>query len=160
MIESSSVVEELRGLIGSTTEPVINEVERGAIRRYAEAVGDPNPLYSDVEYARNNKYGGLICPPGFFGWSTKVTTGAIDIMAPVFTGLFKAGLVRILDAGVEYEFFLPVRVGEPLIWYAKFADVQEREGKSGKMVIVSMEITYINQKGDLVAKRRQNIIAR
>jgi len=151
---------ELRGMIGIMTQPVINEVERGAIRRYAEAVGAPNPLYSDVEYASNSMYGEIICPPGFFGWPTKVTTGALEMMAPVFGALIQAGLFRILDAGREYEFFLPVRAGDRLAWYSKFADVKEKEGKTGKMVLVTMEITFINQHGNLVARARQTLIAR
>jgi len=161
MTGDSVVMDELRKLIGTITPPGINEVERGAIRRYAEAVGDPNPLYSDVEYAKNSKYGEIICPPGFFGWPAKVSTGAMEVMAPVLEAVFKAGLFRILDAGVEYDLFLPVRAGDTLIWYAKFADAKEREGKTGgRMVFLTMEITYINQNGDLVAQRRQTFIAR
>lgn len=160
MTAGSSVLEELKGLIGIMTEPVVNEVERGAIRRYAEAVGDPNPLHSDTEYARNSRYGELICPPGFFGWATKVSSGVMEVMGRVFGTLFEAGLLRILDGGREYDFFLPVRAGDRLTWYAKFADVSEREGKSGKMVLVTTEMSYVNQNGDLVAKARHTFIAR
>jgi acyl dehydratase len=160
MAGDSGVMDELRGFIGTMTEPVINEVERGAIRRYAGAVGNPNPLYSDVEYARNSRYGEVICPPGFFGWAKKVTAGAVAVMAPVFATVFNAGLVRIIDAGVEYELFLPVHAGDTLLWYARFADAKEREGKQGKMVFLTMELTYLNQRGDLVAKARQTFLAR
>ena len=160
MTEVSGVVEELRRFIGTTTAPGINEVERGAIRRYAEAVGDPNPLHTNVEYAKKSRYKELICPPGFFGWPSRVNTAAMEMMAPVFETVFKAGLVRILDGGVDYDFFLPVRAGDTLAWYARFVDVKEREGKAGgKMVFLTMEISYLNQKGDLVARRRQTFIA-
>lgn len=161
MANDSNVMEELKKFLGSTTPPGVNEVERGAIRRYAEAVGDLDPLYSDVEYARSSKYKGIISPPGFFGWPTKVSTGAMEMMAPIFEVLFKAGLFRILDGGVEYDFYLPVRADDILTWYARFADAKERVGKTGeKMVFITMEITYMNQNGDLVAKRRQTFIAR
>jgi acyl dehydratase len=160
MSDGLEVMKELRGMVGVMTQPVINEVEKGAIRRYAEAVGDPNPLYSDPEYARNSRYGEIICPPGFFGWSPKVTAGAVDVMVPVFGALIQAGLLRILDAGREYDFYLPVRAGDTLAWYARFAGVKEKEGKGGTMVLVTMEITYINQHGDLVAIARQTFIAR
>jgi acyl dehydratase len=161
MTDVSGIVDELKKYIGMLTEPVVNEVERGAIRRYAEAIDDPNPLYSDLEDARNSKYRELICPPGFFGWPKNVSTGAIEMMGKLYGILIEAGLVRMLDGGVEYEFFVPVRAGDTLTWYAKFADVQEREGKSGKkMVLLTTEMIYINQNGDLVAKRRQTFIAR
>jgi len=160
MTEGSALMDELRGLIGAMTEPGISEVERGAIRRYACAVGNPNPLYSDVEYARRSRYGEVICPPGFFGWPMKAFTGAVEVMAPVFGALFKAGLVRIVDGGMTYKFFLPVRAGDTLTWYVRFVDAREREGKTGKMVFLSFETTYINQRGDLVAKARNTFLAR
>jgi acyl dehydratase len=161
MTEVSEVMEKLGKLIGTTTPPGINEVEKGAIRRYAEAVGDPNPLYSDVEYARHSKYKEIICPPGFFGWPAKVSVGAMEIMAPIFEILFSAGLFRILDGGIDYDFFLPIRAGDTLIWYARFADAKERTSKSGeRMVFITMELTFINQNGDTVARRRQTFIAR
>ena len=81
-------------------------------------------------------------------------------MAPVFSALFKAGLVRILDGGMTYEFFLPVRAGDTLTWYVRFVDAKEREGKTGRMVFLSFETTYINQHGDLVAKARNTFRAR
>ena len=43
------------------------EVEKGAIKKYADAVDDHNPLYWDDEYAKNSRYGSIIAPPGFFG---------------------------------------------------------------------------------------------
>ena len=63
--------QELTQLIGKTGEPVILEVEKGAIKRFADAVGDRNPLYWDEEHARNSRYGSIVAPPGFFGWPTK-----------------------------------------------------------------------------------------
>ena len=71
MAKVSIITDELKKLIGVPWEPQIFKVEEGAIKRYAEAIDDPNPLYNDVEYARKSKYGRLICPPGFTGWPQK-----------------------------------------------------------------------------------------
>ena len=161
MADGSEVMDKLKGLLGTMTGPVINEVERGAIKRYAEAVDDPNPLYSDVEYARKSKYGEIICPPGFFGWAKKVNAEAVAMMGTVFGTLIEAGLFRILDGGVDYDFYLPVRAGDTLTWYARFADAKERVGKDGgRMVFITMELTFINQNGNVVARRRQTFLAR
>ncbi len=161
MVDGSEVMDKLKGLLGTTTGPVVNEVERGAIRRYVEAVDDPNPLYSDVEYTRKSRYREIICPPGFFGWAKKVNNESVEMMGKVFGALIEAGLLRILDGGVEYDFYLPVRAGDTLTWYARFADAKERVGKEGgRMVFITMELTFINQNGDTVAKRRQTFLAR
>ena len=71
MAEESLITEEMKKVVGVVQEPIIWEVERGAIKRFAEAVGDPNPLYFDEEYAKGTRYGGIVAPPGFWGWRVK-----------------------------------------------------------------------------------------
>jgi len=158
-VTQAGVPDEIKAMIGTTTEPAIMEVERGAIRRFADAIDDPNPLYRDVEYARNSKYGEIICPIGFFGWPLK-GGGLEQMMNTLMPVMMKAGLFRILDGGIEYEYFLPVRAGDILTSYGKIADIREREGKSGKMLFMILEQTYWNQNSDKVAIARSTIIAR
>jgi acyl dehydratase len=40
-------------------------VEAGHVLMFARAVGDPNPIYSDPEYAAASDVGGIIAPPTF-----------------------------------------------------------------------------------------------
>jgi acyl dehydratase len=155
----AGIPEEVAAMIGTMTEPTIMEVERGAIRRYADAIDDSNPLFRDAEYAKNSRYGEVICPPGFFGWPLK-GAGLEQMMGMLMPAMMKTGLFRILDGGVDYEFFLPIRAGDVLTSWGKIADIREREGKSGKMLFTTLEQTYLNQNGDLVAKSRATIIAR
>ena len=54
-----------KSLIGRESEPVVHDVEKGAIRRFAEALGDPNPIYVDEEAARAAGYPALVAPPTF-----------------------------------------------------------------------------------------------
>jgi acyl dehydratase len=68
MANGSLITDELRKLIGVILDTIIFKVEEGAIQRYAQAIGDPNPLYSDPDFASKNKYGRLLAPPGFTGW--------------------------------------------------------------------------------------------
>ena len=51
--------------IGQRSEPVVNAVEKEAVRTFAEAIADPNPLYVDERAARISRYGDLIAPPTF-----------------------------------------------------------------------------------------------
>lgn len=160
MTEGSLITDKITSLIGQVSAPAVLKVEAGSITRYADAIEDPNPLYRDVEYARKSRYGNIICPPGFFGWPIKGGgLEAGEVMAKVLGAVFESGLVRILDGGVEFDFYIPIRAGDTLIVYGKFADVRERVGKSGKMLFLTMEQTYLNQNGDTVAKARLTIIA-
>ena len=159
MADESILTDEIKAMIGTLSEPVIMEVGRVAIRRYADAVGDDNPLFHEVEDAKAAGYEDLICPPGFWGWPIKgrATIGGMSIVGGV---LIKAGLWRILDGGVDQEFYIPIRAGDILTAYSKIADIREREGKAGKMVFTTVETTYLNQNGDTVAVNRATIIAR
>ncbi len=40
-------------------------VEAGHVLMFARSIGDPNPVYSDAEYAAASEVGGLIAPPTF-----------------------------------------------------------------------------------------------
>ena len=40
-------------------------VEAGQILMFARAIGDPNPIYCDEEYARGTELGGIVAPPTF-----------------------------------------------------------------------------------------------
>ncbi len=153
------VPDELKQYIGKIDPPHVREVEQGAIRRYADAVGNGNPLYYDVEYASESRYGTIIAPPGFFGWACAAVPQSEGIIG-LMTALINAGYYRILDGGMSYEFFLPVRADDTIIASPKVKDVKAREGKSGVMMICEFETTYLNQNGDLVAKASQTLIGR
>ncbi len=154
--------EEVTKFIGKSGDVRITEVDKGAIRRYAEAIDDPNPLYGDEEYARNSKYGSIIAPPAFFGWPTKwgrrEPLSSEDPGEGIRAALRKVGYTNPagVNAGEEYDFFRPVRPGDTLVATTTIKDVREREGRTGgKMVFIVRETTFINQNGDLVAKARR-----
>lgn len=153
------VLDELKQYIGKVDPPHVREVEKGAIRRYAEAVGNDNPLYYDEEYAGKSRYGGIIAPPGFFGWSAKAIAASEGIVG-LMTAMINAGYAGILDGGISYEFYQPVRVGDTLVASPKVKDVTAKEGRTGTMIICQFETSYLNQNGDLVAKATQNLIGR
>jgi acyl dehydratase len=152
------IPDSLKQYIGKVDPPHLREVEKGAIRRYADAVGDDNPLYNDEEHARKSRYGCIIAPPGFFGWAKK-TISSSEGLVGLIGAMIEAGYAGILDGGMAYDFYLPVRVGDTLVVSPKVADITLKEGKT-KMMILRFEASYTNQNGDLVAKSYQTLIGR
>ncbi|MBM2825343.1 MAG: hypothetical protein HW402_1007 [Dehalococcoidales bacterium] len=156
---------EVKEAIGKMRSIRVFEVEKGAIKKFADAVDDRNPCYWDEEYARKSRHGSIIAPPGFFGWPTKWESGQTfplvlaGDMDPRTT-LAKAGYDRTLDGGIEYEFFLPVRAGDTLMVTSVIKDIREREGSASKLAFVITEVTYVNQHGDLVARAQATSIHR
>ena len=65
MTQGSVITDEMRKAIGVESEPTVVLIEKEPIRRFAEAIGDPNPLYHDEEYAKKLGYRSIIAPPGF-----------------------------------------------------------------------------------------------
>src|SRR2546430_13941674 len=49
--------------IGREPKAAVNEVEKGAIRRFAESLGEPNPIYFEHAPARPAGYPSLAPPP-------------------------------------------------------------------------------------------------
>ncbi|MDP6550343.1 MAG: MaoC family dehydratase N-terminal domain-containing protein, partial [Dehalococcoidia bacterium] len=94
------LTEEMRQqAIGAESPPIYLEVEKGAIIRFAEAIGDDNHLFSDEEAARQSQYGGLIAPPTFL---RSAKAGRPELP-------FKVPFQRALDGGSDWEYFEPVR---------------------------------------------------
>ncbi len=139
------VPDSLKKMVGRTEEPIVFKVEEGAIQRYARAVGDANPLYNDVEYASQSKWGRLLAPPAFSGWPVK--SDGFDMIKFV-EKLIKAGApAGLLDGGVDYEFFSTVAAGDTLIAVTKIESIEGRETKLGPTMITTVETTFTKEKG-------------
>lgn len=152
-----SLPESISKFIGQSTS-VTYEVEKGAIARFAEAVGDSSPLYWDEEFAAKSRYGSIIAPPGFFGWPQKRDAGLQSDLTVLVASLAEAGYGRILDGGIEWEFFKPVQAGDKLTVKTSIRNIMERSGKTGKAVFLFRDITYSGQNGEIVATARQTTI--
>ncbi|MFH1485976.1 MAG: MaoC family dehydratase N-terminal domain-containing protein [Chloroflexota bacterium] len=139
-------IAKIKASVGAEAEPFTYEVEKGAIRKFAVAVGDPNPLWQDEAYARKTRYGGIIAPPTF-----------LRLFRPAKFPV-ETPYSRRLDAGSEWEYFEPVRPGDRITGTVKLAGAAEREGRIGKMLILVWEITYKNQFAEVVATQRSTLI--
>ena len=102
--------------IGSKSDPVTLEVEKGAILQFAQAIGDDNPIYSDEAAARKTSYGTLIAPPTFLR--------SLRAVRPIIP--FELPFERVLDAGSDWEYFQPVRAGDQITANAKITDINEQ----------------------------------
>ena len=148
MTQGSLITDEMKKVIGVESEPSVYEIEKEPIRRWANAIGDTNPLYHDEAYARKHGYKSLIAPPGF------IATYAFPVKAVKPRERLAPSLTRGLNGGNEYEFLKPIQAGDTITMTSKIADIFEREGRLGKMLFSITEHTYKNQHGEVVAKAR------
>ena len=150
MAEESLITEEVRQAIGKEADVAAFEIEKGAIRRIAEAVGDSNPLWQDEEYAKKSKYGSIVASPTFVASLRRSDAAAMQLPA--------LPLKRVLNAGNELEFLHHIRPGDTIPARRILADVREQPGSQGKRVFMVMETTYTNQKGEVAIIARQTIM--
>ena len=146
---SSFLTEEMiRKASGQKSAPRSVDIEKGAIIKFAQAIEDDNPGYNDEQAARESRYGGLIAPPTF------LRSGGGD--RPEYP--FDMPFTRLLDGGSDWEYFHPIRAGDRITAVAEIADINERTGRMGLMLITSIVVTYRNQFDQVAATQTSTSI--
>jgi acyl dehydratase len=152
MTNEDSVLNEFKKLVGQQMEPEVWEAGREHIKWFAQAIGDPNPLWQDKAYAEKSRYKNIIAPPLFLIDSGLVKlVGRLVDMAPHLANI---------NGGTEIEYFRPIEAGDTITTVAKLADAQLKTGKTGSLIFLVFEVTYTNQRGELVAILRNTFVRR
>jgi acyl dehydratase len=144
-----------KSLIGKKYPEFSFEVEKGKIREFARAIGDNNPVYFDEEAAIREGFGGLIAPPTF----GTVIYVASEVIYSILNDL-KVDLVKMLQAGQEYEYFKPIKPGDTITQKTKIMDIFEKTSKAGKMYFVIIGTNYINQNGEKALGEKLTVVIR
>jgi len=149
--KASVITDKMRAEIGVESEPITFEVDKTACRMFARAVGYTDPIYFDEQYAKSKGYRSIPAPVGFLGHPV------YDPNRPQrLGGYFRTDtpFKRILNGGTDIEYFHTVCAGDVLTATSKLADLSEREGRLGPMLVTVTESTYRNQDGKVVARAR------
>jgi acyl dehydratase len=112
-------------LIGRESDVVLFEVERGAIRKFADAVQDQTPACVH----------GDIAPPTF------PTTFRMTIPGVTFD------LARVLHGAQEYRYQRPLRAGDRVRCRLRVAIVYRRQGRLGEMTFLILAIEGTDESG-------------
>jgi acyl dehydratase len=148
------IPDEIKTMIGKETEPVVTEVEKGAMMKLAMAVDDPNPLWQDEKYARGTRYGGIVASPAFVnvfrGLVIRKLMGGLKL-PPEFRGVG-------IDGGTAIEYYHPIKPEDIITSVAKVIDIKEKSGRLGTMLIFTLETTYTNHLGQVAAKSTDTTI--
>ena len=132
------------------------DVTATGIRNWAIVNTDLNALWLDEEYAKTTRWGGIIAPPLFI---ISVHEGQPHGIA-ITIDARESGVPfdQSFNGGSEWEFFEPARPGDKIRYTIKLADISEKKGRRADLTFVKSEITYTNQKGQLIAIGRGTVI--
>lgn len=135
----TDVIDRLKTRIGVDGPRVTAVVEAGHVRRFVEAIGDPNPRWTKE------------APPTFLVALAPVTLHARDAEE------YGHGW---LNGGNRFEYFAPVMIGDEITAVGHVSDVYDKSGSSGDLLFIIFETNYTNQRGELVARAKGTMIRR
>lgn len=129
----------------------IHEIEKGAIRRFAAAIGDPNPLYHDEDIAVARGFRSLIAPPTF-GFTLRPGS---DVRADL--GL---DWRNVLHGEQRFRYHQPITAGDRVAVEAELLDLYEKRGSSGSMTFIVVDTTGRLDGGPLLYEARTLTLVR
>lgn len=172
------VTEEIAALVDVAGPRFTAAAPLGAddLRRFVQAVMEPDAVHWDEAEAAASRYGGLVAPPLYVLHAFRRAPGSPDPLQrfaaePDWDGLdvgagfgglppLDVPLTRVLNGGTAAEFFRLPRVGDTISGQARYAAIVDREGRSGPMVLATIETVYTNQDDELLARVRSTVILR
>ncbi len=128
------------------------EVGREHVRRFAEAIGDSNPVYTDAQAARALGHPDCIAPPTFL----TVLNFRFALEGPIVDPSFGLDYSRVVHGEQRFELHRPVRVGDVLQMVSRVEDIKD----AGRNELISMAMQITDAAGERVATVRSTIVSR
>ena len=164
--------DEIRSMIGMRTplQKCCDVVEAGAVRRFAQAIMDRDPIYADREHAAQTRYGAPVAPPLFPTAMFRPRFDEPDMLHerssdPKFDGVVGSltfGLPRlpvgpagVVNGGVDVEFYRYARHGEEVFLEASYENIVERQTKKGWALFVYYDCKFLDKDGGLIVRYKR-----
>ena len=167
MAVDKALLTALREQVGVAHAEELGAVTAAATRRYAAAVGDSNPLYTDAGYARSLGYADVLAPPNFLAAVIDWTPGAPyeDLREDgTAAGTHLPGVpasgVRIMGGGEEMTFERPVVAGTVVRRTTVLTEVTRRESSSGPMLVARYQDLYTDDDGAVLLRTVRTVLLR
>ncbi|WP_423802066.1 MaoC family dehydratase N-terminal domain-containing protein [Neobacillus sp. SAB-20_R2A] len=133
--------------IGKRSNKVKNAVERGAVKKFAEAIGDLHPIYFDEDAGRLSRYQKNIAPPTF---PRVFDYGVIEDLYLPNKGLIHG------EQSFHYE--RPLYVGEEIYCYSQVKNYFEKKGNFGEMGFLVMENCGEDSEGNVIFTSSSTVV--
>lgn len=139
--------------IGYQLKPSSLYMDRTRLQFFAKAIGEQDPVYTDLDAARAAGYPDLPAPPTFM-FAAELDSGAnnqllMDLDIP---------LTKLLHGEQWFRYFKPVCAGDTVNVQSTITDIYDKKG--GKLEFVVKDSRATNQKDELVAQMRTVLVVR
>jgi len=164
-VTESLIDPETAARVGTVAATATGEVIRRDWQRWAAAVGDDNPLWFDPGHARANGYRDVICPPLYLQYAILGVSSLSGLRPDGSSGAVSGSLAfpkapRRMAGGESTTFHLPAYHRDEIEMVRTIESVVEKEGRSGRFVLVTWHTVYRNQHDELLAEASTSMIAR
>ncbi len=136
--------------VGRESRPGTSEVEKGAIRRFAQALGETNPIYFDEAAARAAGFRSVVAPPAF---AATLQPGS-DLIHELTQGK------QVLQAEQHFDFARPLVAGDVVTVRARLAELTPRPTPTGMTEAVVLEHEGKDGAGEIVFRSRTMLVLR
>jgi acyl dehydratase len=142
-----------RKWIGHELPPSVLTPDRARLRFFAKAIGETDPVYADVDAAREAGHADLLAPPTFI-FAAEFDSGEGDRLLEALGIPFE----RLLHGEQGFTFHGAVVAGDTITVRSRVDDIYEKKNGALEFVVKSSRAT--NQRGDLVAEMRTVFVCR
>jgi acyl dehydratase len=145
-------IERAKALVGvwanSAAREHLTTVTHDAMRNFARAYGDPNPLYNSETYGETTRWGGQLAPPMISIGLNRPLYGdppAERVKRPSFRG------IHVFVSGSTWNWYRPVQDGDQLFSFGGTESVVEKKSEfAERSVLVTYASVKMNPRGEIV----------
>jgi len=139
--------------IGHELLPSTLPIERSRLQFFAKAIGETDPVYTDVAAARAAGYTDLPAPPTFL-FAAELDSGAVfrlldDLQVPI---------AKLLHGEQGFSYHRSACAGDTVTVRSSISDIYDKKGGALEFVVKTSRAT--NQQGELVAELRSVLVCR
>lgn len=128
-------------------------IDRARLRFFAKAIGEDDPVYTDVDAARAAGYADLPAPPTFL-FGAELDSSAVNKML----ALIDVPLSAILHGEQSFTYHRPACAGDSITISARITDIYAK--KNGALEFIVKTSQAKNQRGESVADMRAVLVYR
>ena len=142
-----------KAFIGHELPPSTMTLERGRLRMFAKAIGETDPVYTDLDAARAAGYADLPAPPTFL-FGVELESG----QSGALLDLLKVPLPKILHGEQGFTYHKPACAGDTITVRPRITDIYDKKGGALEFIVKTAQAR--NQRDELVAELRTVIVVR
>lgn len=141
-----------KDLIGTKIPTHTVDVERGQLRFFAKAIGETDPVYSDVEAAKAAGHRDVLVPPTFLFCADSGRTDGFNFLKHA-----DIDIRYILHGEQGFTYHQPIHAGDRLTFETEVSDIYSKKGGALEFLVLATKVT---RDGELVAEVHKSLVVR